>query len=150
MSIGLFCTRDTVVVRRDDSIHTAARLMREQHVGSVVVVEEVPGGRKPIGMVTDRDLVVEILALQVNAQSVNLGDIMSSNLLTAKETDGVWGTLKRMRSQGVRRLPVVDDQGLLAGIISVDDLLELLVDELTDLVKLSGREKEHEILHRHS
>jgi CBS domain-containing protein len=148
MSIGLFCTRDTVIVRREDSIFTAAKLMREHHVGSVVVVEDVDDGVKPIGLLTDRDLVVEILAKELDAQAVTVGDVMSLEVITAKENDGVWVTLKRMRSQGIRRLPVTDDQGKLLGIVSVDDILELLVGELTDLVKLSDREKEREIIER--
>jgi CBS domain-containing protein len=150
MTIGLFCTRDTVIARREDSIHTAAKLMREHHVGSVVVVEDALDGVKPIGVLTDRDMVVEILALQLDPQKVTVGDVMSAELISAKEADGIWVTLKRMRSEGVRRLPVVNDQGLLLGIVSVDDLLELLVGELTDLVKLSDREKEREILHRNT
>lgn len=148
MSIGLFCTRDTVIARREDSIHTAAKLMREHHVGSVVVVEDVPDGVSPIGVLTDRDLVVEVLALDLDSGQLTVGDVMSDELLTGKESDGVWVTLKRMRSEGVRRLPVVSSEGLLRGIISVDDLLELLVGELADLVSLSSREKEREILHR--
>ncbi|MDD1649636.1 MAG: CBS domain-containing protein [Methylococcaceae bacterium] len=148
MSIGLFCTRDTVIVRREDSIFTAAKLMRVHHVGSVVVVEDVDDGVKPIGLLTDRDLVVEILAKELDAQAVTVGDVMSLEVITAKENDGVWVTLKRMRSQGIRRLPVTDDQGKLLGIVSVDDILELLVGELTDLVKLSDREKEREIIER--
>lgn len=148
MSIGLFCTRDTVIVRREDSIHTAARLMREHHVGSVVVVEDAGEGVKPIGLLTDRDMVVEILAKELDAQAVSVGDVMSLGVITAKENDGVWVTLKRMRSQGIRRLPVTDNDGILLGIVSVDDILELLVGELTDLVKLSDREKEREIIER--
>lgn len=148
MSIGLFCTRDTVIVRREDSIFTAAKLMREHHVGSVVVVEDAAEGVKPVGLLTDRDLVVEILAKELDAQAVTVGDVMSLGVITARENDGVWVTLKRMRSQGIRRLPVTDDQGKLLGIVSVDDILELLVGELTDLVKLSDREKEREIIER--
>jgi CBS domain-containing protein len=148
MSIGLICSRDTIVVRREESIFTAAKLMREHHVGSVVVVEDTPEGLKPVGMLTDRDMVVEIIAMDLAPQTVTVGDVMSFDLVTAREHDGIWGTLKRMRSQGIRRLPVVDDQSRLIGIISVDDLLELLVGELTDLVKLTGREREREILKR--
>lgn len=148
MSIGLFCTRDTVIVRREDSIYTAAKLMREHHVGSVVVVEDAGDGVKPVGLLTDRDLVVEILAKELDAQTVTVGDVMSLGVITAKESDGVWVTLKRMRSQGIRRLPVTDNSGILLGIVSVDDILELLVGELTDLVKLSDREREREIIER--
>ncbi|GAB6046326.1 CBS domain-containing protein [Methyloparacoccus murrellii] len=148
MTIGLICNRDTVIVRRDDTITIAARLMREHHVGSVVVVEDLADGVKPVGVLTDRDLVVEILALEVDPQTVSVGDIMSFELISAHENDGIWVTLKRMRSQGIRRMPVVDDRQRLIGIVSVDDLLELLAGELGDLVKLTGREKEREILKR--
>ena len=150
MTIGLICTRDTVVVRRDDSIFTAAKLMREHHVGSVVVVDDTAAGVKPVGVLTDRDMVVEIIAMELDPHTVTVGDVMSYDLVTAREHYGIWGTLKRMRSQGIRRLPVINDAGLLMGIISVDDLLELLVGELTDLVKLTGREKEREILKRNN
>jgi CBS domain-containing protein len=122
--------------------------MREHHVGSVVVVEDAGEGVKPIGLLTDRDMVVEILAKELDAQAVSVGDVMSLGVITAKENDGVWVTLKRMRSQGIRRLPVTDNDGILLGIVSVDDILELLVGELTDLVKLSDREKEREIIER--
>ncbi|MFM8444772.1 MAG: CBS domain-containing protein [Methylococcus sp.] len=148
MSIGLICNRDTIVIRREESISTAAKLMREHHVGSVVVVEDTPDGLKPVGMLTDRDMVVEIIAMELDPQTVTVGDVMSFDLVTAREHDGIWGTLKRMRSQGIRRVPVIDDQGRLIGIVSVDDLLELLVGELNDLVKLTGREREREILKR--
>ncbi len=148
MTIGLICNRDTVIARRDDAISTVARLMRVHHVGSVVVVEDAPEGIKPVGIVTDRDLVVEILAAEVDAQTVTAGDVMTHELVSAREHDGIWVTLKRMRNQGIRRLPVVDDRGVLIGLVSADDLLDLLAGELTDLVRLTGREREREILKR--
>jgi CBS domain-containing protein len=148
MTIGLICNRDVVIIRRDESIHQAAKLMREHHVGSVIVVEDTPLGVKPIGVLTDRDLVVEILAPQLQPEAVSIGDVMSFELVTAGEDDGIWVTLKRMRSQGIRRLPVINQVGVLVGILSMDDILELLVGELNDLVKLTGREREQEILKR--
>jgi CBS domain-containing protein len=148
MTIGLICNRDAVIIRRDESIHLAAKLMREHHVGSVIVVEDTPLGVKPIGVLTDRDLVVEILAPQLQPEAVSIGDVMSFELVTAGEDDGIWVTLKRMRSQGIRRLPVINQDGVLVGILSMDDILELLVGELNDLVKLTGREREQEILKR--
>ena len=75
MTIGLICNRDAVIIRRDESIHQAAKLMREYHVGSVIVVEDTPLGVKPVGVLTDRDLVVEILALQLQPDSVSIGDV---------------------------------------------------------------------------
>ena len=148
MTIGLICNRDAVIIRSDESIHQAAKLMREYHVGSVIVVEDTPLGVKPVGVLTDRDLVVEILALQLQPEAVSIGDVMSFELVTAFEDDGIWVTLKRMRNQGIRRLPVTNQAGMLVGILTMDDILELLVGELNDLVKLTGREREQEILKR--
>jgi CBS domain-containing protein len=144
MSVGQFCNRETVIVRKEESIVEAAKLMRERHVGSVIVVEDVDAGVKPVGIVTDRDLVVEILAAELDPNAVALGDIMSFDLVTAREADSLWDTLRRMRAHGVRRVPVVDDQGLLIGILSSDDLLELLSGELSDLVKIVNKETERE------
>lgn len=144
MSVGQFCNRDTVILRKEDSIVDAAKLMRGFHVGSAIVVEDSTGGVKPVGIVTDRDLVVEILAAELDPSAVAIGDIMSYDLITAREEDGLWETLQRMRIKGVRRIPVVDQQGLLAGILTSDDLLEILAGELTELVKIIGKEQERE------
>ncbi|MGX2039679.1 CBS domain-containing protein [Methylocaldum sp. MU1018] len=144
MSVGQFCNRDTVIVRKEDSIIDTAKLMREFHVGSAVVVEDSAGGTKPVGIITDRDLVIEIVATELDPNSVAVGDIMSYELITAREDDGLWETLQRMRVKGVRRIPVVDRQGLLAGILTCDDLLEILAGELAELAKIIGKEQERE------
>lgn len=144
MSVGQICNRDTVIVRKEDSIIEAAKLLREFHVGSVVVVEDTAGGVKPVGILTDRDLVVEILAAELDPATVSVGDIMSYELTTAREEDGLWDVLQRMQSKGVRRVPVVNAEGLLAGILTSDDLLELLASELGQLVKVIGRERQRE------
>jgi CBS domain-containing protein len=144
MSVGQFCNRDTVIIRKEESIVEAAKLMRQFHVGSVIVVEDAAAGVKPVGIVTDRDLVVEILAAELDPGAVAIGDIMSYDLITAHEQDGLWDTLQRMRAKGVRRVPVVDQHGSLVGILSSDDLLEVLAGELTELVKIINREQERE------
>lgn len=144
MTIGEICNRDTVFTTRDSSISAAAGLMREHHVGDVVVVEERAGRRIPVGILTDRDLVIEILAKDVDMSSVTVGDVMSGELITAREGDGLYETLQRMRAKGVRRVPVVDAGGALVGIVSVDDLLDLLADELTALTRLLSREQARE------
>ena len=144
MSIGEICNRETVFTTKDGSISEAAQLMRAQHVGDLVVVEEKGGRRIPVGILTDRDLVVEILAKNVDMNAVTVGDVMSSELLTARESDGLYETLQRMRAKGVRRVPVVDIDGALAGIISADDLLDLLADELSALARLLAREQARE------
>ncbi len=144
MSIGQFCNRETVIVRKTDSIVDTAKLMRQGHVGSVVVVEDGEGPVKPVGVVTDRDLVLEVLAAELDPETVTIGDLVSYELVTAREDDGLWETLQRMRIKGIRRMPVVDAQGGLAGIIAVDDLLEILAAELSEVTKVMAREQVRE------
>ena len=144
MPIGELCDLDVGFATRDNTVAEAAELMRHHHVGDLVVVEEELGQRLPIGMLTDRDLVVEVLAKNVAINDVTVGDLMSVDLVVAHETDGVYETIQLMRSRGVRRLPVVGQHGGLVGIISVDDLLELLAEEIAGLARLVSREQQRE------
>jgi CBS domain-containing protein len=144
MLVGEVCSREVVVIDSQASILEAARLMREHHVGDLVVVEDRQGARIPVGLLSDRDIVLEVLAEEVTLDAVNVGDVMSGELLTCCESDDVPGTIKRMKARGVRRAPVVDDGGNLAGILTVDDLIELIAEELTDLVGLVTSEMHHE------
>ena len=141
MSIGDICNRNVVVIEKDTAVQEAALLMRRFHVGALVVCRGAEGKRVPVGLVTDRDIVVEVLGEEVDVTKVVVGDIMSAELLTARESDDLWETLQRMRHSGVRRLPVVDDQGYLQGILTMDDVIELLADELAQLAKLVAREQ---------
>lgn len=142
MKIGEICTRDTVIAKKDSTIYEIAKLMRQHHVGDIVVVNE--GENTPIGIVTDRDIVIEILAKELSPERVTTGDIMNRDVLTAHENDDIWDTLQRMRIRGVRRIPVVNQRGALVGIATLDDLLELLADELEELAKTVRREQEQE------
>jgi CBS domain-containing protein len=110
--------------------------MRLHHVGDVVIVEDRKEMPVPVGIITDRDLVVELIADEVDLDAVTVGDVMSYELVTARTDDSIWETLKRMRGQGVRRIPVVNDQGGLEGILALDDILELLAEELSMLAKV--------------
>lgn len=141
MSVGEICNRDVVITDRTTTIMEAAQLMRQYHVGNVVVVEDKGDQNVPVGILTDRDIVLEVLAKTVALDTVTVGDVMSSDLITAREQDGVWETIKLMRSRGIRRLPVVNDQGGLEGILAVDDLLELLAEEIADLARVVSREQ---------
>jgi CBS domain-containing protein len=145
MTVGEFCNRQVVFARRQESIAEAARRMRDLHVGTLVVVDEHNGQRLPIGVVTDRDLVIRVLAQEgppVGATVV--GEVMTSKLVTAQEGDDLVDALKKMRSFGVGRLPVVNERGGLEGILSFDDLVEFVADELSDLSSLLAREQKHE------
>jgi len=141
MRVGDVCNREVVIADRNATLLETAQLMRSQHVGDVVVVEEKPDGRHPVGILTDRDIVVELIAEEVDLGVMLVGDCMSFELVTAMENDDLFDTIKRMRDKGIRRLPVVDEGGLLIGILTVDDLIDLIAELLTDLVKLMGHER---------
>ena len=115
--------------------------MRQHHVGDVVVVDSSGGKTKPIGILTDRDVVIELIACDVAPDSVSAGDVMSYELVTAREGDSIWDTLQKMRAKGIRRIPVVNETGELEGILSVDDLLELFAEEINLLAKIPFREQ---------
>lgn len=148
MPVGEICNREVVIMQAGKSALEAAQLMRQHHVGDVVVVEDRGGFRVPIGIVTDRDLVVEIVAPGLDPSAITVGDIMAPELATVTENIGVFEAIQYMRTKGVRRLPVVDGNGGLIGILAVDDLLELLADELLLLAKLVKREQKKEMASR--
>lgn len=145
MNIGEICTRTVIIAARRTSIHDAAKLMREHHAGDIVVIDGSEDKRIPVGIVTDRDMVIEILAEDLNSADLSVGDIMTGNLVTAGERDGLFETIQLMRSRGVRRMPIVDAAGGLVGIVSLDDLVELLAEELGDLARLMRQERLNEI-----
>jgi CBS domain-containing protein len=140
MDIGKYCNREVIVTEKDATIIEIAQLMRKFHVGDVVIVEPTREGNRPVGIVTDRDLVIEILAQELDPGSVTAVDFMSTNVITVRETDDLLHTLEQMRAHGVRRIPVVNEQGDLEGILTVDDVLELVAEQLSDLATLVRRE----------
>lgn len=144
MSLGTICNREVVIVEGNASIQEAAGLMREYHVGCLIVTEQRDGRNFPIGILTDRDIVIELIAKEVDLNSVTVKDVMSHELALAQHDDEVLDTLKRMRRKGIRRMPVVDDQAALIGLITVDDLLELLAEQLKDLAGLISQEQQTE------
>lgn len=141
MPIGDFCKRDVVVTDRNTTVMDAAKLMREHHVGAVVVIGNENGGAQPVGIVTDRDIVVEILACGLDPETILVEDIMLESLHTVGEKEGVFTTIRLMREHGVRRLPVVNESGYLEGIVSLDDLIALLATEIEEVSKLLVRER---------
>jgi len=144
MKIGEICSRVVVFAARDMTLAEASKLMREHHVGCLVVLEESGRGRIPVGIVTDRDIVVEVLAVGLDYRTVKVGEIMSSELISAREDDGMLDALQLMRRRGVRRLPVIAASGELAGIVTIDDLLEIVAEQLGDLVKAIASEQSRE------
>ncbi|MEW6595783.1 MAG: CBS domain-containing protein [Thermodesulfobacteriota bacterium] len=145
MSASAFCNREVVIAPASADILTVARLMRQHHVGDVVIVDDSDPARViPRGIITDRDIVLELVASGVALDRVAAGDVMSQELVTAQEGDSLWQTMQRMRAFGIRRMVVVNSAGALEGILTLDDLIELLADELATLAKIlpHGRARE--------
>jgi CBS domain-containing protein len=144
MSIGEICTRDVVIAPASTTVESAAELMRRHHVGDLIVVEERGDLRIPLGIVTDRDIVVEVVAAGLDPKTLTVGDIMGPELVTGREEDGILDTLQIMRTRGVRRLPILAEDGSLLGIVTVDDLIEVFAEELTDLARVISRGRARE------
>ncbi len=144
MKVGEICNREVVICRKESSLLEAAKLMREFHVGSLVVVEERGKEKTPVGIITDRDILVEVLAEGVEAHKVAVDDIMATDLVRVKPEDDMYDAIQEMRRKGIRRIPVVDSKQNLVGILSMDDVLEVLGEELKNLSSIYSREKEEE------
>jgi len=144
MPIGEICSREVVCAKRDTTVKTAARLMREQHVGSIVVVEEPEEKRIPTGIVTDRDITVAVVALGLDPDVIQIGDIMGTNLVSVKEDWGIAEVVELFQLKGVRRLVVTDSNGYLVGIVAADDVLSLLAEEMSALASMVGGERKRE------
>lgn len=143
-TIGELCGRTVWMAYSGETVLEAARRMRDQHVGCLVVVEEREGERIPIGMLTDRDVAVRVVAAGEDPESVCVGDAMTRDLVRAREPEPLEDVVSRMRAFGVRRVPVVDREDVLQGIVSLDDLLEHLGGQLAELARLFPREQERE------
>lgn len=144
MTVGEFCNREVIIINRQESVLEAAKLMRQYHVGDVVVVESRGNERVPVGILTDRDIVVELVAPEVDATTVSVGDAMSGELLVVKEDAQLIELIQQMKGKAVRRAPVVDSTGALLGIVTMDDMIELMAEQLTSLASLVEREQHTE------
>src|SRR5262249_13167442 len=143
MKIERLCNREVTLAYENERIDEIARRMRARHVGSVIVVPRDKGSA-PIGVLTDRDIVVEVLAAGLDYRNVTVGEVMSREPATVREDDDVVDALRIMRTRGVRRLPVVAASGALAGIVAIDDLLEFFAGQVDDVVRAIGREQTQE------
>lgn len=129
MSLAKICKKPIVTISDDASLINAALAMKQNNIGDVVVVKN----DKPVGILTDRDIVVKVAANDVNLSDIKVSDVMSSNLLILKADQGINAAINAMREKSVRRAPVIDGQNKLIGIATVDDLLILLASELKQL-----------------
>lgn len=145
MTTGDICNRNVVVAPKTEMVVDAAKRMRMAHVGDVVVVEDRQGQHVPVGIVTDRDIVVGLVASDADhLKYLTLDDMMTEDLVTAKEQDSIEAALLRMRERGVRRLPIVADTGALVGILTMDDLWRHFTQQQGLLVELMANEEHRE------
>jgi len=144
MKIGEICNRDVVTIAPDETVKKAADLMRKHHVGDVVVVESHEGKRMPLGIVTDRDLVLEILIPGLAPEDLAVRDVASAPLATIGAGDSLFSAMEMMEVRGVRRLPVIESDGALGGIITLDDLSALVAGLQSQLSGVFDRQRKAE------
>jgi len=144
MNIGTICTRLVVTCSPALSALGAATLMREYHVGDLVVVEERNGVTVPVGVVTDRDLVVEVMAKELDPDAIKISDLMTRDLIALNESDDVLAAIATMRDARVRRVPVVSTLGGLVGIVTQDDVTNALALQLNDLSRVGAMQAANE------
>jgi CBS domain-containing protein len=149
MTVGDICNCDVVVAPKGEVIVDAAKRMRTSHVGALVVVEVRNGKHVPIGIVTDRDIVIAAVAGDPDhINSLLVSDVMTSDLVTVTEQESIETALKKMHEHGIRRLPIVDSVGALVGILTLDDILGYLTAQQRELVALVAREQHRERQYR--
>tara|TARA_B110000503_G_scaffold103572_1_gene154608 strand:+ start:87 stop:542 length:456 start_codon:yes stop_codon:yes gene_type:complete len=143
MTVGNYCERKLALLTRDASLQDAAMMMRHYHVGEVIVVDKLDGKNIPVGVVTDRDFVIKIMALDVDVDvdQISVGHIMSVELITVGEDYSLSDALDVMQQHGVRRLPVVDSNGILSGLIDMEIILKILCQDLGKMLALINTER---------
>ena len=141
---GEFCMRDVVIAQRSTPILEAAELMRGQHVGCLVVVEQQGLQGQVCGVLTDRDLIIGVLAQGLDARALCTEDLMSEDPVMVGEDESLMDAMCAMRRHGVRRLPVVTAERSLVGLITLDDVLQILAQELGWLIGAIQGQISHE------
>lgn len=144
MRISEVFTRDVVCIEGDRSVREAAQLMRDRHVGALVVVEQPNGERTPVGMLTGRDIVIEVIAAGVSPDALSVADVMSRDPITCDADQDLVDAVELMRLRGVRRLPVVNLNGGVVGLVAIDDALSALIAQLQALTRAVTVEQVHE------
>ncbi len=142
-----FSTSMVAVVEPETPALVVAQLMRQHHIGALVVVDAQEKTR-PVGIVTDRDLVLELMAEGLDPAVFTAGDIMSVNLVLAKPEMNEMDAVELMKTHRLRRLVIVDDAGRLAGIVTMEDVLEQLARELAHLAEGLAGARDREVTER--
>lgn len=131
MRIGDICTADVACISPRATVQEAAAAMQRCHVGALVVI--VDPQRRPIGVVTDRDIVLKVVAKGIDAQATSVANVMSGGVITCKETHDLFEAIDRMKANGIRRLPLTREDGQLVGVVAADDILRAITSQLHGL-----------------
>lgn len=133
MKVGAICKRAVIAIDNSTDIHAAAELMRQHHVGFLIVYQAGDELRRPIGVLTDRDIVIEVVAKKVDPASLTVNDLMTRQPLIASETEELGDVLQAMRIAGIRRVPVADARGALVGVVALDDAFDVITSFMCDI-----------------
>jgi len=133
MNVGRTCKHQLVSITPETGLTAAAQLMREKHIGYLVVIETGTQAARLVGVLTDRDIVISVVARGVDAKDLTVGDVMSREPVTVHEEQAIDEAVRTMRRMGVRRLPVVSSKGAVVGVLSLDDVIDTLAGEIGDL-----------------
>jgi len=133
MNIGKACKRKTFTISEDASLIDAANLMEHNNIGFLVVKDD--SDNIPIGTITDRDIVTKVISKRLDPESIKVGDVMSGDLLILNNEDSIKETIELMRTKGVRRAPIIENEEII-GLVSIDDLIIILAEELNGLGEL--------------
>lgn len=145
MQVHDICTHHAVSISPSASVTEAARAMRTQHVGMLVVVEQPNGERIPVGVLTDRDIVMEVVAPEVPCAQLRVGEVMTREPATCSHDEQLLDAVARMRLHGIRRLPVLNDKGGLCGLLSLDDIYGALGVYLQEMSRALTRGQAREM-----
>jgi CBS domain-containing protein len=144
MKVGDICRRAVVTIDNSMDVNAAAELMRERHVGFLIVHKAGDELRRPIGVLTDRDIVIEVIARKVDPAVITVDDLMTRQPLMAKETEELGDVLQAMRIAGIRRVPVTDIRGALVGVVAIDDAFDVITGFMCDITGSVKNEQRHE------
>ncbi len=133
MSVGRICTREVHLAFSQEFVTEAAERMAAKNVGCLVVLSE---SKRPIGIITDRDITLKVTAKKLDGHTIRISEVMTLHPRVILETTPIEEALSSMRKGAFRRLPVVDEQGYLVGLLSLDDVMNLLLEEFADVREL--------------
>lgn len=145
LTAGELCNRVVSIAYPSMAINEAARLMRERHVGCVVVVQEVSAkSAVVVGVLTDRDIAMGVVAADRDPHGMRVGDVMSKDVVKVREEDSLLDVLAAMRRKGVRRVPVTGPQDVLVGILALDDIVAVLAQQMEAVAQAVSASAGHE------